>query len=135
MNIGALAATFFCSAFAANAERATFHLTHEVRWGSIVLAPGDYAISVPSAVSWPQEITLTLNGKTLYLMPVTESGGYKLDHSYLQLVAVGGTYFVSEYNSESTGKQFTFRVPKEAEQQRNIKTQVPAHEGGGTGGR
>jgi len=133
-NLIALAATFFFSAFAAHAERATFRLAHEVHWGSLILQPGDYAINIPLARSWPQEISLTLNGKTLYLLPVTESGGGNLDHSYLLLIAVRNTYFVSQYNSGPTGKQFTFRVPKEAEQQRSIQTEVVAHEAGGPGG-
>ena len=124
LNVIAFAATFLFTAFGAHAEQAKFNLPIEVHWGSAVLEPGEYTISVPLAQSWPQQIVLMLNGKAVALLPLTESGGNDSSRSYLQLVSVRNTYFVSEYNSGSTGKRFTFRIPKGAAEERRVSAQI-----------
>jgi hypothetical protein len=93
VNITAFAATFFFAAFDAHAERATFNLPFEAHWGSVTLPPGKYTINVPLAVSWPQQITLTVKGKVLSISPLTEGVTTEPKGSYLQLVSLGGTYF------------------------------------------
>ena len=114
IKITLFAATFFFAAVRAHAERASFNLPVEAHWGSTILEPGEYIIDVPLATSWPQLISLTRNGKLVRLQAMTEATETKSKGSYLQLVTVGDTYFVREYNSGSAGKLFTFNVPKGA---------------------
>jgi len=121
-NIAALATVIGVTSSLASTEHATFNLPVEAHWGSVILHPGTYTFDVPSATSWPQQINLNRNGSTVWILPITESSGwFASDRSYLKLVAVGSTYFVHEYDSGQTGKQFTFRVPKGASHDLKIK--------------
>jgi hypothetical protein len=132
LNTAALAAIFLFTAFGAHAE-ATFNLPVEVHWGLAILKPGKYTINVPLAQSWPQQMSLTRNGKVVAsLMPSTESAGSESNESYLQLVSVAGTYYVGEYRSGPTGKQFTFLIPKGAVQMRNVEAKLSGRGAVGT---
>lgn len=102
------------SASIAKADEATFNLPFQARWGRAVLPPGEYTLSVPSAVSGIQVFTLTGNGKTVLFAPSGISYGTQSDRSYLELVNAGGVYTVREFNFGVTGKSFRFPVPKTA---------------------
>jgi hypothetical protein len=133
LNTAALAAIFLFTAFGAHAEQATFNLPVEVHWGLAILKPGKYTINVPLAQSWPQQMSLTRNGKVVAsLMPSMESAGSESNESYLQLVSVAGTYYVGEYKSGPTGKQFTFLIPKGAVQVRNVEAKLSGRGAVGT---
>jgi hypothetical protein len=122
LNTAALAAIFLFTAFGAHAEQATFDLPVEVHWGLAILKP-----------AWPQQMSLTRNGKVVAsLMPSTESAGSESNESYLQLVSVAGTYYVGEYKSGPTGKQFTFLIPKGAVQVRNVEAKLSGRGAVGT---
>ncbi len=108
----------------ANAERAQFDLPFEARWGSTILHPGTYTFDIPSATLWPQQINLNKNGSTVWILPIAESTGLGSNHSYLKLVAVRGTYFIREYDSGQTGKQFTFGIPKDPSHELKIKPAI-----------
>ena len=107
-----LSVAVFLVAFSASAAHATFDLPVEAHWGSVVLKPGKHSFDVPLASSWPQQISLTDNNRRISISAITELSGVDSDYSYLRLVAVGGTYFVQEYRSGPTGRQFTFWTPK-----------------------
>jgi hypothetical protein len=97
----------------ASAQQAAFHLPFEAHWGSALLEPGDYRISIPTGESPSHIVHLFGAGKGSMVIPEsTEIRRPTVDHSSLELVNVKGTYFVREYKSAPTGQVFTFGVPK-----------------------
>jgi hypothetical protein len=123
-NTTLLAAAFCLTAFRADAQHATVNLPVEAHWGSAVLQPGEYRLDVPAAQSWPQHLSLTQNGRVVWISSIAEGSGRESDRSYLRLVTVGGTYFVREYSSGPTGKQFTFWIPKATQPEPSVKAQA-----------
>lgn len=107
----ALAVCF--AALHADAKQRAFHFPVEAHWGGVLLRPGDYAIEVPSASSWPERVVVLQRGKAVAnIFPLTEESPAQLERSYLRLVSDGKEYFVRTYTSAATGKRFTFTVPK-----------------------
>jgi hypothetical protein len=111
------------AAGAAQAEQqATFHLPFEARWGLVTLAPGDYKVLLPGSAPGISQFIVDRDHHSRFVQPLItdydqgENPGSS--RSYLQLVNVDGTYFVSKYRSGMTGKTFTFRVPKPKHQLR-----------------
>lgn len=98
------------------AVQAKFHLPVGARWGQMTLAPGDYKLSLPESSLGVREFTVNGNDKTGYVQPTTtdDHDGLVNDstRSYLQLVKVNGTFYITEYRSAATGKIFSFAVPK-----------------------
>ena len=99
----------------AKAQRGTFNLPFEAHWGSVVLPPGPYTISVPLQVSWPRIIEISGHGKTVPILVGIEESQKPSDHSYLSLLNVDGTYVVRKFNSGASGKVFTFLLPRTME--------------------
>ena len=124
LDIAVLAAASFCTVLSADAQNATFNLPFEAQWGDSILPPGEYHINVPLAQDWPQVISLSLGTKVVKILPLTECPVTSSKGSYLQLTKVRGKYFVREYNSASTGKQFTFRVPKQGAKELRVEAQA-----------
>jgi hypothetical protein len=114
INTAALASVVFLAAPRASAERISFNLPIRTQWGTVILEPGKYTFEIPLASSWPQQILLTQNGRTVRIFPMIEAGGVESNHSYLLLVDEGGSYFVREYISGITGKVFTFTTRKKS---------------------
>jgi hypothetical protein len=111
------------AAGAAHAEvQAKVHLPFAAHWGKVIMAPGDYNISLPEASLGHRQLTVEGGGKTGYIQPLVtddddkSTGGEK--RSYLEFVKVNGTYFVAQYRSAASGKIFRFAVPK---QQRHVE--------------
>ncbi len=101
------------AAVQAKAEQGKFNLPVQARWGAFVLEPGEYQLSVPQwTASWPERVSLTGNGKTVWILASTEEERRTFDRSSLTLVNVGGRYAVSEFSSKASGKSFTFNVPR-----------------------
>jgi len=115
LNFGLLAMVFAVGAVRAEVQ-AEFHLPFQAHWGKMTLAPGDYKISLPDRSLGVPQFSVTGEGKTRCILPLVADYNDDLlsdsSHSYLQLVKVNGTYFVSQYRSEATGKTFKFVVPK-----------------------
>jgi hypothetical protein len=126
MNISVLAGAACLTASQASAESASFTLPIRVHWGNLVVEPGKYTLNVPLARSWPQEVVLNQAGGRFRIFPIMEAGGISSSRSYLQLVDVGGSYFVREYVSASTGKVFTFWVPKKLSRALNVEAKAKA---------
>jgi hypothetical protein len=101
-------------------EQARFHLPFEARWGGVVLAPGDYKVSLPETSLGVPQFILKGTDRDKYIQPLVTDydGGFRRDasRSYLQLVKVNGTYFVAKYCSGPTGKTFNFATPKHKRQ-------------------
>ncbi len=112
--IGAVLAAMVLSVSALNAEayRGTFNLPFETQWGSTVLKAGEYTLSTPTSTSWPQILTISGNGKTVYILAGREAVEPMATRSYLQVLNVNGLHVVCEFNSGASGKSFQFDVPK-----------------------
>ena len=68
VNAAVLASAICLTAFRANAEHLTFDLPVEAHWGAIVLQPGRYTAEIPLATSFPQQIVLKKNGRTVWII-------------------------------------------------------------------
>jgi hypothetical protein len=101
----------------AYAGQANFHLPFDAHWGTLTLTPGDYRIALPEAAA-PVAV-FYVKGQSAQGLELAgrfdfgEAGG----KSYLKLVNVNGEYFVREYVSGTSGKTFTFLVPKATHRQ------------------
>ncbi len=119
LGFGLLAMTAAVGAAQAG-EQARFHMPVEAHWGNVVLAPGDYKLSLPEASLGVPQFILKGTDRDKYIQPLVTDydDGFRRDasHSYLQLVKVNGGYFVAKYRSGPTGKTFNFAVPKQKHQ-------------------
>ncbi len=131
LNIRVLSAAFIAVALgvsASNAEgqQGRFTLPFDAQWGNIALKAGDYTLSTWASTSWPQIISLSGNGKTVYILAGNEVIAPQSQRSYLRIANVNGNYFVREYSSGLRGKSFTFEPPKA------IRAQMAAEKTAGT---
>ncbi len=113
----ALTLALALSASHANAEKATFTLPFEAHWGTAILPAGEYTMEAPSIGSILPVFTITGNGKTVMLPPSTTDYVNKSERNCLELVNIGGAYFVEKFDSGATGKKFDFWIPKSARHQ------------------
>ena len=94
------------------AEHGSFHLDTPVRWGQVVLQPGDYKLVVPVASLAETELQVTGNGGSVFELPlIAESLPYS-DSNYLKLENINGEYVVTGFISGVIGHSYTFGVPK-----------------------
>lgn len=112
LTIAGLAMAISLIASPLNAQQGRFNLPVEAHWGRAVLQPGAYRLSGPSATSVIGVLYIYGNGKTQMAVPAMTEIGNASDHSYLKLVNVGGAYVVREFVSGTTGKSYTFGIPK-----------------------
>lgn len=96
----------------ASAQRATFTLPFQVHIGNATLQPGEYRMNAPSATSPVQVLYLYSEGKVQAALPATIAANADSSQSYLELVNVGGTYFVKKFVSGATATTYTFGLPK-----------------------
>lgn len=101
----------------ANAQQARFTLPYEAHWGNAVLQPGDYTLSTSTAMAWPKVLTISGEGKTVYLLASVEALAPESQNSYLRIAKVGETHVIEEFRSGLTGKSFLFAAPKTMREQ------------------
>ena len=94
------------------AQQATFHLSVVTHWGNATLQPGDYKMYLPDEAVNQHEVKVEGQGRTLYIFPLVadnerEEGGSRLDVS-----EVNGQYFVKDFFSSVSGKEYRFYLPK-----------------------
>lgn len=99
-------------AVSANAQKATFTLPFETHWNNAVLPAGDYTLSSVSTISWPKVLTVSGQGKTVYILASVEELAPESERSYLRIENNGDTHVVREYNSGIAAKSFLFEAPK-----------------------
>ena len=105
------------------AEQATFHLPMEVHWGSAVLAPGDYSMSLPNVSLGQKTLRVAGGGRTTDQLPlVTNVENNNSNSSHLELWLINGNYFVREFSCGPAGKTFVFSVPKSSHRQQVAKS-------------
>src|SRR5271168_3921850 len=100
LSLGLLALTATVGAVQAGVQ-AKFHLPVEARWGQSILAPGDYKLSLPEYSLGGRQLIVTGGDKNVMIQPTVmdydRDAIPDADRSYLKLVKVNGTYFVTEY--------------------------------------
>jgi hypothetical protein len=96
----------------AESTNGQFHLTVGAFMGKTFLAPGDYNISVLQANAGLKKVVVAGAGGSAYALPMPVEKDYARGSSTLELVELGGDYFVKEYRSHSTGKIYSFGAPK-----------------------
>jgi hypothetical protein len=116
LNLAALAA-FASTGLMQGAQQATFHLPVTAHWGRAVLEPGDYKMSLPAP--YPGENQFLVRGArhSAFELPMLTDIKKPSRSSSLQLVKINGNYFVRQVSIGSTGKTFTFSVPKTSHRQ------------------
>ena len=96
-------------------QQAKFHLPVTAKWGGVVLVPGDYSMSLPETSLSHRQFLVTGEGTTAFIpVMMTDfltADGTRDKHSGLKLVDVDGTYYVESYKSESSSKEFFFKLP------------------------
>jgi len=122
------------SASLALASQGSFTLPVVAHLGNATLNPGDYQIITPEAVGGVDVVYVYGNGKLQATLPLYAGPQPETGRSYLELVNVGGTYFVRKYNAGMSGQEFTFDIPKKVRHEAvaNVRvTSLPVHAGEG----
>jgi hypothetical protein len=114
------------------AGQGTFTLPVVAHVGNVTLNPGDYRIITPEATAGVNVVYVYGNGKLQATLPLGVTTQAEPAHSYLELVDIGGTYFVRKYNAGVAGRAFTFDIPKKFRHQAVASvraTSVPVQSG------
>lgn len=114
LSVSILAVAAGLTASQANAQtlKGTFNLPFEAHWGTAVLQPGEYRMSIKRQPSTLPVIYLTGQGETRMVLIGTSRAIQESDHSYLRVEKIGQTQVIREFNSGVTGEQLIFLVPK-----------------------
>ena len=135
--LGAMALGVTASrAAAAEVYKGSFTLPVDAYWGSTLLHPGDYSISM----DWDYTRTslVYLRGEDVHAVILT--GAINTEnpsgHSHLTLEDVNGTYVVRELKAGALGKDFKFGVSKVVRRQTEhastgAPVNIPVAAGGG----
>jgi hypothetical protein len=109
----ALAIVIVASAVPANAQqlyRATFTLPFEAQWGSTVVEPGQYSITVEEALG--QKLIRVHGSQELVMFAGPSSSEPFGDNGKLVFVNVNGLYTLKAFNAAAIGQAFIFPVHK-----------------------
>ena len=90
-----------------------FTLTSEAHWGTAVLAPGDYDLTLESTSTPPRVVVRKADGKVAaILISMWNSGISRTKGNSLKLQTQGGTRFVSAVYLEDAQTELHFMTPK-----------------------
>jgi hypothetical protein len=112
VSILAVAAGLTASQANAQALKGTFNLPFEAHWGTAVLQPGEYRMSIARQPSTLPVIYLTSQGKTVMVLVGSSRAIPESERSYLRIENIGQAHVIREFNSGVTGNQLIFLVPK-----------------------
>ena len=110
----ALALVLVASAVPANAQqlyRATFTLPFEAQWGSTVIEPGQYTITVEDALG-QKLIRVNGAGEQLAMFAGISNSEPYGDNGKLVFVNVNGLYTLKAFSAAAIGRAFIFPVHK-----------------------
>ena len=108
----------------ANAQRATFNLPSEARWGSTLLHPGTYTLDSSDSPSIRPVYYLHGNDGTKLVAPQIVGKGAASGRSYLQLVNVDGTNYVREFVFGANATALRFAIPKAVHRELSAQDRV-----------
>ncbi|HLK20000.1 MAG TPA: hypothetical protein VKT81_13650 [Bryobacteraceae bacterium] len=119
----ALAIMLVASAVPANAQqvyKATFTLPFEAQWGSTVIEPGEYTISVEDA---PGQQLVRLRGSAdLAVFPGLTNWEPYGEKAKLVFVNINGLYTLRSFEASEIGKSFTFPIHKSKGERAQLTT-------------
>ena len=110
----ALTAALVVTSVPADAQqlyKAAFNLPFEAQWGSVVLEPGQYTITVEEAFSGHQVIRLRGQGE-LAILAGPSSPAPVGNHGRLTFVTVNGVYSLRKFEADAIGQSFIFPALK-----------------------
>jgi hypothetical protein len=111
----------------ASAQKATFNLPFEARWGNVVLDPGSYTLSAADSPAAIHIYYLHSDAGTQMAVPaIVNNEAVASGRSYLKLANVDGTYYVREYVSGATGRAVKFAIPKVSRRELSVRDRVLA---------
>lgn len=115
LSLMVLAGTLGATASQARAEapyRAKFDLPVEAQWGSAVLPPGHYTISMNTGESFQNVISIRGKSQAVSIL-AGPSESTSRGHGQITLLDVDGKYVVSNFVAGSLGRSFTMTLSKE----------------------
>ena len=124
LSITALA-VFVAAGVMQGAQQPSFHLPFTAHWGKAVMTPGDYKVTLPAPSLGASTFQIFGSGNAFFALPQTSGEGELSRHGSLRLVEIDGQYFVRELSVGTTGKIFTFPVPKAKHRQEMAKSGNP----------
>ena len=105
------------TAATASAQQATFHLPVQATWGSLVLPPGDYTVHLPQPSLGTREVLVQGPAVGFIMALTSDTYGERIpappNGDFLQLVKVGGVYYVAKYEEASMDTTLFFKTPKQ----------------------
>lgn len=110
----AVTAALVVSSVRADAQqlyKAAFNLPFEAQWGSVVLEPGQYTITVEQTLSGHKVIRLHGQGEQAILAGPSSPAPVG-DHGRLTFVTVNGVYSLKKFEADAIGQSFIFPVLK-----------------------
>jgi hypothetical protein len=116
LSLFALAVGLTASQANAQSAKGTFNLPFQAHWGTAVLEPGEYTISLPPASSMSPIVQVSGQGKTIMVV-MGMSGSTDSERSYLRIENIGQAHVVRELDYGATGRLIRFPVPKSVRNQ------------------
>jgi hypothetical protein len=95
----------------ANAQIATFTLPFPAHVGKTTLTPGEYQLRVTAGPSPVPAAYLYRDGKLVATAAVMRQPTQEANGSYLQVLGIGGSHYISKFVSSGSGAVFTFAIP------------------------
>ena len=116
MNVGFMALSLCLAASQGKAQgtyMGKFTLPVEARWGSVILAPGDYTISMEleSARTF-NYLVVRGEGKSAFILASVADHKEITNHSQLNLVKTAAGYAVQTLEAGEAGLTLSYLVPK-----------------------
>lgn len=122
--VAGIATALIMAASQANAQTATFTLPYSARVGKTTLPAGEYRLRVHATGTAIPAAYLYSNGKLVASAGVLRQLTPDADGSYLELLAIGDSHYLSKFVSRDTGAIFTFAIPRAARHQVLADTRV-----------
>jgi hypothetical protein len=128
MKVGFMALAFCLAASQGKAQgtyKGTFTLPFEARWGTAILQPGDYTISMEleSARTF-NYLVVRGEGKSAFILAnVTDHTEFS-KHSQLTLVQTGSGYVVQTLDAGELGLTLSYAVPKDKRQPAALEAEL-----------
>ncbi len=96
-----------------SAEQGRFNLPVQAHWGKAILQPGEHTVQIPLPLGQTIVYLGGGGGAAQMAIPLTTGNTAGADRgSFLHLSKVNGEYYVDEYQSGVSGKNFIFSKPK-----------------------
>jgi hypothetical protein len=124
--VSLLALSVGLTASQSNAQslRGTFTLPFEAYWGTALLTPGQYTLSLPTEERMYPIMSVSGRGETIRVLVGTSGEVRESQRSFIRVDTIGGTHVIREFSSGPTGKLLTFPVPKSVKKQFTLARRV-----------